>query len=342
MITQNNKKLGLQLTVGTNTYLILDAFGAYPSLTSLEYRMLPEADRTARVSAFYSYLSTLLGIDVEAAVLPGSEDIVLDGGLCPVTAYYRVAVSAVRGSALILNNGATSGIFASGEAITVRATPAGAYNTFSHWEDESGVTVGTTDYYVFTLGRDIQLKAVYNEVVTYNVIVSNSDGRGVVSGGGTVPASEAVYISSANADEKSYAFDGWYIAGTNTRVSVGETGYYAPQPQYADASSSIYLESRYLVVKPANLITVSITSQLGGQITIGATAQEAVASAITITGSYYNDLVDYVKFTLILPAGATSVDRVYSVPNYSSSYIESIADWTPTSDDTYDYQVNHL
>jgi hypothetical protein len=339
--TTNNRKLGLRLTVGTNSYLILDAFGGYPALTAGAYRALPEPERAARVAAFYGYLSALTGIDVAAAVLPGYEDSVLDGTACPVASYYRVEVSAVNGTAAIQDTEATSGVFEQGTSIVVKSTPATPNNAFRHWENQLGEVASNTERYAFTVQGDVALKAVYGEVTTYQVVVSSADGRGTVSGGGTVAADRTVFISSANGDDKQYAFDGWYVVGTNTLVSVPESGFYAPKPEHADAQRVIALESRYRVVLPTNPITVSLAT-LGTSVVLSAVALEAVASTVTIQGEYFNDaLGDQRKFTLAIPRGGTHAEVTHAIPPYSISYIERIDDWTPREDDTYTYDVTH-
>ena len=105
-----------------------------------------------------------------------------------------------------------AGVLEKGSTVTLTATPSAHYD-FVNWT-EDGEVVSTTAEYSFTVTKDIELTANFQEHAKYTITASAADNTmGYVTGGGTYYAGETVTLTAVA--KSTYYFVNWSDGNTN-------------------------------------------------------------------------------------------------------------------------------
>ena len=111
-----------------------------------------------------------------------------------------------------------AGVLEKGSTVTLTATPSAHYD-FVNWT-EDGEVVSTTAEYSFTVTKDIELTANFQEHAKYTITASAADNTmGYVTGGGTYYAGETVTLTAVA--KNTYYFVNWSDGNTDaTRTFI--------------------------------------------------------------------------------------------------------------------------
>ena len=113
-----------------------------------------------------------------------------------------------------------AGVLEKGSTVTLTATPSAHYD-FVNWT-EDGEVVSTTAEYSFTVTKDIELTANFQEQTKYIITASAADNTmGYVTGGGTYYAGETVTLTAVA--KSTYYFVNWSDGNTNATRTFNAT-----------------------------------------------------------------------------------------------------------------------
>ena len=126
--------------------------------------------------------------------------------------YHTVAVAAPAGGTASQSG---SGRYEEGETVTVTATPAESY-TFMHWVDADGNVKSTENPYTFAVTSNVNLTAVFKQIIHHTVDVAAPAGGTVLqSGSGRYEEGETVTVTATPAE--GYTFVHWADAAGNVK-----------------------------------------------------------------------------------------------------------------------------
>ncbi len=185
------------------------------------------------------------------------------------------------------------GVYDSGEAVTLTATPAAGYR-FSSWTEEGSV-VSTSPSYSFTASAALSLTANFIRICTISVSANPAAG-GTVSGGGTFDSGTIVTVIAA--PQAGCRFTGW-TEGGNPVSSAGSYSF--------TATSSRTLTAQFVRVLT---LSVSASPSAGGTVSGGGSYDSGTQVTAAATPSAGYSFVSWTEGGSIV---STSPGYVFSI-----------------------------
>ncbi|MCL2370093.1 MAG: hypothetical protein FWC80_02555 [Firmicutes bacterium] len=213
-----------------------------------------------------------------------------------------------------------SGTFVEGSSVTVTATPNEGWR-FSHWT-EYGATVSTNATYTFVMPAHARnLVAVFTQIITYAITVSNY-GFGTVVGGGSFEVGTPVSLTATpNTDNR---FVGWREGVASEIISIVNPLEFNT-PAGGRTLVAVFESDTYAMI----ITTVGAGSVTGnpGPVSAGTsitlTANPNVGIGASFIGWYENNIRVYSSliYTFSMPVGGRTLEARFTspVPTYTAN-----------------------